>query len=94
MDRQLYLAPGRILLEKNQESEMTTKGGVIILRGTKTSLISGTVVAVGPGSSEREMEVSVGDEIFFKKGAELDVEYDDKKYWLLDWNSYLMGEKV
>lgn len=51
------------------------------------------MIAVGSDLPERKMEVQPNDTIFFKKGAEMDVEYDEKHYWLLDWNNYIMFER-
>ena len=93
MDKQLHLAPGRILVENTEQKETKTDKGIILLRGSKTSLIQGKVIAVGPDLMERKMEVRPNDIIFFKKGAEMDVEYQKKNYWLLDWNNYLMLER-
>ena len=86
----LILAPGRILLEKKEQDETVTKKGIIILRGTRTSLIDAKVIAVGPGVEGREMPVKPGDLIYFKKGSEMEIEHADKKFWMIDWNSYLM----
>lgn len=90
--RNLILAPGRILCRKIQQTETKRDSGIVVLRGTKSSIIETEVVKVGAGTPERQMPVAVGDHIFFKKGAEMEVDYQDEKYWMLDWNSYLMIE--
>lgn len=93
MEVELYLAPGRILVEKVTEDESVTDGGIIILRGTKTSLVKAKVWKVGQDLPERKMGVKPGDWIYFRKGNELDVEFNGIEYWMLDWNAYLMYER-
>lgn len=90
---ELFMAPGRILLEKVKEDEFKTEKGIILLRGTKTSLIEAVVTKTGNGIADRKMEVKVGDRVYFKKGSELDVEIHGEEFWLIDWNSYLMFER-
>lgn len=91
---QLILAPGRILVETVEEREVQRKSGIIVPQGAITSLLRCKVLKVGPGLNEREMEIKPGDHIFFKKGMEMKIKYQDETYWLLDWNQYLMYEKA
>ena len=60
-------------------AEETTASGIIIPDSAKEKQLKGVVVAVGPGTKEEVMEVSVGDTVLYGKfaGAELSLEGDD-----------------
>ena len=77
----------RILVEP-LEAEETTTGGIVLPDTAKEKPQRGTVRAVGPGktldSGERgEMDVAVGDEVFYGKYAGTEVEIDDESYVIL-----------
>lgn len=57
----------------------TTASGIIIPDSAKEKQLKGEVLAVGPGTKDEVMEVSVGDVVIFGKyaGAELDVDGED-----------------
>ncbi len=60
-------------------AEEKTAGGLFIPDTAKEKPLSGKVVAVGPGTAEIAMEVSVGDEVLYGKyaGQELNIEGED-----------------
>ncbi len=73
----------RILI-KRLESEMKTKGGIIIPDTAKEKPIEGKVVAVGNGKqlkdgSVRPLEVKVGNTVLFGKysGTEIEIAGDE-----------------
>jgi len=57
----------------------TTASGIIIPDSAKEKQLKGEVVAVGPGTKDEVMEVSVGDVVLYGKyaGTELDLEGED-----------------
>ena len=82
----------RVLILPNQAEEKTA-GGLYIPDTAKEKPLAGKVVAVGPGTAEVKMEVSVGDQVLYGKyaGTEIQVEggakYGTKEVgeWLVDY---------
>ena len=77
----------RVLVEQG-EAEETTAGGIVLPDSAQEKPQRGTVCGVGPGrvfdNGERgEMDVSVGDEIFYGKYAGTEVEIDGTTYVIL-----------
>ncbi len=68
----------RVLVEP-MEAETTTASGIIIPDTAKEKPQKGTVVAVGPGTKDESMTVSVGDQVLYGKyaGTELKLEGND-----------------
>ena len=68
----------RVLIEP-MEAEETTASGIIIPETAKEKPQKGTVVAVGPGTSDEKMEVKKGDVVLYGKysGSDLSVEGTD-----------------
>lgn len=64
---------------KPAAAEETTASGIIIPDSAKEKQLKGEVVAVGPGTKDEEMEVSVGDVVLYGKyaGTELDLGGED-----------------
>lgn len=72
----------RVLIKRKTETE--SKGGIILTESAQEKQQQGTVVAVGPGKtlengSVQNMQVKVGDTVFFAKysGVEFDFDHDD-----------------
>ena len=61
------------------EAESKTASGLIIPDTAKEKPQKGTVVAVGPGTKDEEMQVKVGDVVLYGKyaGSELNVDGTD-----------------
>ena len=83
----------RVLVEQC-EAEETTAGGIVLPDSAQQKPQRGTVRAVGPGrvldNGERgEMDVSVGDEIFYGKYAGTEVEIDEATYVILKQSDIL-----
>ncbi len=60
-------------------AEEKTASGIIIPDSAKEKQLKGDVLAVGPGTKDEVMEVSVGDVVLFGKyaGTELSLDGDD-----------------
>lgn len=60
-------------------AEETTASGIIIPDSAKEKQLKGEVVAVGPGTKDETMEVSVGDVVLYGKyaGTELSLDGED-----------------
>lgn len=64
---------------KPAAAEETTASGIIIPDSAKEKQLKGEVVAVGPGTKDEVMEVSVGDVVLYGKyaGTELELDGED-----------------
>lgn len=83
----------RILIEQC-EAEETTAGGIVLPDAAKEKPQRGTVRAVGPGamldSGKRgDMDVRVGDEVFYGKYSGMEVEIDGDPYVILKQSDVL-----
>ena len=63
----------RVLILPNQAEEKTA-GGLYIPDTAKEKPLAGKVVAVGPGTAEVKMEVSVGDQVLYGKYAGTEIQ--------------------
>ena len=77
----------RLLLEP-AEAEEVTSGGIVLPDTAQEKPQRGKVVAVGPGrlldSGERgDMDVKVGDEVFYGKYSGTEIEMDGREYVIL-----------
>ena len=78
----------RILVERLDEDEQTTSGGIIIPDTAKEKPSEGVVKAVGPGASaddgeRRSGDLSEGDKVLFGKFAGTEVTYDGTEYLIM-----------
>ncbi|MCD8380674.1 MAG: co-chaperone GroES [Lachnospiraceae bacterium] len=69
----------RVVL-KQLEAEETTKSGIVLPGQNKEKPQQAEVIAVGPGTEEVKMEVSVGDNVIFSKYAGTEVKVEDTEY--------------
>ena len=72
----------RVLIEPNPAEEKTASG-LYIPDTAKEKPLAGTVVAVGPGTSEVKMEVKVGDKVLYGKYAGTEITVDGKDYLIM-----------
>lgn len=72
----------RVVVEP-KEAETKTASGLYIPDTAKEKPQQGTVVAVGPGTKDVEMEVKVGDVVLYGKYAGTEVTFEDKKYLIM-----------
>ncbi len=69
----------RVVL-KQLEAEETTKSGIILSSSAQEKPQDAEVIAVGPGTSEVEMQVKVGDKVMYSKYAGNNVKLDGEEY--------------
>lgn len=82
----------KIVLEIKKEEEIT-KGGIILSSNLKTKTQIATVVAVGPGVTEKgikiEMEVKEHDIVFLEHDIGTEIEYEGKKFLVVNQKDIL-----
>ena len=78
----------RVVVEP-KEAETKTASGLYIPDTAKEKTQQGTVIAVGPGTKDVEMEVKVGDVVLYGKYAGTEVTYDEKKYLIMKQSDIL-----
>lgn len=78
----------RVVVEP-KEAETKTASGLYIPDTAKEKPQQGTVIAVGPGTKDVEMEVKVGDVVLYGKYAGTEVSYEDKKYLIMKQSDIL-----
>ena len=72
-----------------KEAETKTASGLYIPDTAKEKPQQGTVIAVGPGTKDVEMEVKVGDVVLYGKYAGTEVSFEDKKYLIMKQSDIL-----
>ncbi len=72
----------RVLIQP-AAAETKTVGGIIIPDTAKEKPLKGTVVAVGPGTKDEEMQVKQGDTVLYGKYAGTEIELDGEKYLIM-----------
>ena len=78
----------RVVVEP-KEVETKTASGLYIPDTAKEKPQQGTVIAVGPGTKDVEMEVKVGDVVLYGKYAGTEVSFEDKKYLIMKQSDIL-----
>ena len=78
----------RVVVEP-KEAETKTASGLYIPDTAKEKPQQGTVIAVGPGTKDVEMEVKVGDVVLYGKYAGTEVSFEDKKYLIMTQSDIL-----
>ena len=78
----------RILVERLDEAEQQSSGGIIIPDSAKEKPQQGKVVAVGNGKKKDDgtvvaLDVKVGDTILFGKYSGSEVNVDDNEYLIM-----------
>ncbi len=74
---------------KMVETEETTKSGIILTAAAKEKPQIAEVVAVGPGTKEVSMELSVGDKVIMSKYAGTEIKLDGEEFIVLSQNDIL-----
>ena len=72
----------RVLVEP-AAAETKTASGIIIPDNAKEKPQKGTVVAVGPGTKDESMTVSVGDQVLYGKYAGTELKLDGNDYLIM-----------
>ena len=78
----------RVVVEP-KEAETKTASGLYIPDTAKEKPQQGTVIAVGPGTKDVEMEVKVGDVVLYGKYAGTEVSFEGKKYLIMKQSDIL-----
>ena len=78
----------RVVL-KQLEAETTTKSGIVLASSTQEKPQVAEVIAVGPGTEEVKMEVSVGQKVIYSKYAGTEVKLDDEEYIIVKQSDIL-----
>jgi chaperonin GroES len=78
----------RILVQRTEESDQKSAGGIIIPDTAKEKPSKGTVVEAGPGATKEDgsriaMELKKGDEVLFGKYSGTDVTIDGTEYLIM-----------
>lgn len=73
----------RVLIKRRTETE--SQGGIILTESSQEKQQSGTVIAVGPGKhntdgSLQNMQVAVGNEVFFAQYSGIEFNAQDAQY--------------
>jgi len=67
------------VLVRPAEAEQKTASGIIIPDSAKEKPMKGEIIAVGPGTKDEAMQLSVGDNVLYGKYAGTEVEVDGEK---------------
>ena len=78
----------RVVL-KQLEAETTTKSGIVLTTATQEKPQEAEVVAVGPGTEDVKMEVSVGQKVIYSKYAGTEVKLEDEEFIIVKQNDIL-----
>ena len=78
----------RVLI-KPMEAEQKTASGIIIPDTAKEKPQKGTIIAVGPGTSEEKMEVKPGDVVLYGKYAGTELTIDGVDYLIMKQSDIL-----
>ena len=80
---------GERVVIKMVEMEETTKSGIILTAAAKEKPQVAEVVAVGPGTKDVAMELSVGDKVVISKYAGTEIKLDGEEYIILNQSDVL-----
>ena len=78
----------RVLIEPMQAEEKTASG-IIIPDTAKEKPQKGTVVAVGPGTTDEKMEVKKGDVVLYGKYSGTEISVDGNDYLIMKQSDIL-----
>lgn len=80
---------GERVVIKMVEMEETTKSGIILTGAAKEKPQMAEVVAVGPGTKDVTMELSVGDKVVISKYAGTEIKLENEEYIILNQSDVL-----
>ena len=78
----------RVVL-KELKAEETTKSGIVLPGQAQEKPQQAEVIAVGPGTEDVKMEVSVGQKVIYSKYAGTEVKLEDEEYIIVKQNDIL-----
>ena len=84
----------RVVIERLEESEQKSSGGIIIPDTAKEKPQRGKVIAIGDGAfndkgDRNPLDVKVGDEVLFGKYSGSDVKIENVEYLIMRENEIL-----
>ena len=68
---------------KPTPAEEVTMSGIIIPDSAKEKPLRGTVLAVGNGTKDEEMQLKEGDQVLYGKYAGSEIEFEAEKYLIM-----------
>ena len=68
---------------KPTPAEEVTMSGIIIPDSAKEKPLRGTVLAVGNGTKDEEMQLKEGDQVLYGKYAGSEIEFENEKYLIM-----------
>lgn len=80
---------GARVVIKMVEAVEKTKSGIVLPGQAKEQPQMAEVVAVGPGTEEDKMELTVGDKVVFAKYAGSEIKYDGVEYTIMSQKDIL-----
>ena len=81
-DLKIKLISNRVLIQQDPPANLT-KSGIILIDKEELPSTQGTVIIVGPGAPNYEMETKVGDHVLYNKDSGIEVTLDDGKDYLI-----------
>ena len=78
----------RVVLKQSTPEEKT-KSGIILTSQTQEKPQQAEVVAVGPGTEDVKMEVSVGQKVIYSKYAGTNVKMEEEEYIIVKQSDIL-----
>ena len=78
----IKLLADRVLV-KPEPAETVTKSGLIIPESATNKYQKGEAVAVGTGTKDEKMEISVGNKVLFSKAYKEELEWEGEKYLIM-----------
>ena len=80
---------GSRVVIKKIEAEEKTASGILLTSSAKEKPQVAEVVAVGPGTEDVKMEVSVGQKVIYSKYAGTEVKLEDEEFIIVKQNDIL-----
>lgn len=74
---------------KNCQAEETTKSGIVLTGTAKEKPQFAEIIAVGPGTKDVTMSVSVGQKVVYSQYAGTSVKLDGEEYIVISQNDIL-----
>lgn len=83
------LADRVVLKQLEAETKTKTKTGIILTSSAQEKPQEAEVVAVGPGTEDVKMEVSVGQKVIYSKYAGTNVKMEEEEYIIVKQSDIL-----
>lgn len=80
---------GARVVIKRIEAEERTASGILLTGAAKEKPQIAEVLAVGPGTEDEKMELSVGDKVIFSQYAGTDVKYEGEEVSIMSQRDIL-----